>query len=132
MFGFAIYRIFIVVAVIGALGGYYYYTQNKIDALNQQVATKDFALKSATATIAQQQADIAKQAELLNKANADYQAARDQVADLQDKFNKDGRDFSTFVAGNPEKAIQHINDASKKSWRCIENTVNKEQNDGNC
>lgn len=132
MFGFSLGRIFIYIIIIAAAVGYFKYTQDKLAELNQQVAQKDFALQVSNETIKKQQADMEKQGKLLQEANDNFQAARSAVTDLQDKFNREGRDFGTFVNATPGKAEQVINNASRRSWRCIESTVNKEKHDGNC
>jgi uncharacterized protein (DUF3084 family) len=100
--------------------------------MNREIATKDFALKESEATIAKQKADLEAQAKILEETNKEMQAARIQVDQLHEKFSKQGRDFGKFVESQPEKAEDRINAASKKSWRCIENTINKGENDGNC
>ena len=132
MFGFSLGRIFIYLVIIAAAVGYFKYTQDKMAELNQAIAQKEFALKVADETIKKQTADMERQAAALTKANKDYQDARAAVLDLEDKFNKDGRDFGNFVSATPNKAQEVINNASRRSWRCIESTINKEKHDGNC
>lgn len=132
MFGLNFTTIFIILALAGAGVGYFKYTQDKMDEMNREIATKDFALKASEATIAKQKEDIEQQAKALTKANEDMKAARDAVEEIQGKFNKGGRDFGNFLEAAPTKAQEHINAASKKSWRCIEETVNKEHHNGDC
>jgi chromosome segregation ATPase len=132
MFGLNFTTIFIILALAGAGVGYFKYTQDEMARLNQQIATKDFALKESEATIAKQKEDMAKQAIALDAANKAYNDARNDVADMTEKFNKAGRDFGNWLEAAPTKAQEHINAASKKSWRCIEDVVNKEQHNGNC
>lgn len=132
MFGLSLGKIFLVLALIGAGVGYFKYTQDEMARLNQEIATKEFALKQSQETIKKQQEDMAKQAVALEKANKDMNEARDAVADMTEKFNKAGRDFGNWLEAAPTKAQEHINSASKKSWRCIEETVNKEKHNGGC
>lgn len=42
------WKIIALVLAIGAAVGYFKYTQDKMAELNQQIATKEFALKAAT------------------------------------------------------------------------------------
>lgn len=132
MFGLSFGKIFLVLALVGAGVGYFKYTQDELARLNQEIATKEFALKQSQETIKKQQEDMAKQAVALEAANKEMNAARDAVADMTEKFNKAGRDFGNWLEAAPTKAQEHINSASKKSWRCIEETVNKEKHNGSC
>ena len=132
MFGLNFTTIFIIIALAAAGVGYFKYTQDKIDEMNREIATKDFALKASEATIAKQKADLEAQAKILEETNKQMQEARLQVDKLHDKFSKQGRNFGKFVESQPDKAEDKINAASKKSWRCIEDTVNKGENDGSC
>ena len=132
MFGLNFTTIFIIIALGAAGVGYFKYTQDKMDEMNREIATKDFALKESEATIAKQKADLEAQAKILEETNKQMQEARLQVDKLHDKFSKQGRSFGKFVESQPDKAEDKINSASKKSWRCIEDTVNKGENDGSC
>lgn len=132
MFGLNFTTIFIILALIGAGVGYFKYTQDEMARLNQEIATKDFALKESQATIKKQQEDMAKQAIALDAANKAYNDARNDVTEMTEKFNKAGRDFGLWLESAPAVAEKHVNDASKKSWRCIEDVVNKEVHNGAC
>jgi uncharacterized protein HemX len=132
MFGINFTGIIMMVVMMAGGLGYMYYTQEQTAKLNQELATNAFALKESQATIAKQKADLEEAAKVLEQTNKDMQAARNEVETLHEKFSKQGRDFGKFVETQPDKAEDRINAASKKSWRCIENTVNKGENDGNC
>jgi peptidoglycan hydrolase CwlO-like protein len=125
MFGFSIYKILAVLLIVGAVVGYFKYTQNELARLNQEVATKDFALKTTTATLEKTQADLKEQQAVAQKAYDDYQAARNEVDDIQAKFTKNNRDLGAFAASKPTELQKRMNDATAKSFRCIEETVNK-------
>ena len=125
MFGFSIYKILAVLLLIGSVVGYFKYTQDELARLNQEVATKDFALKTTTATLEKTQADLKEQQAISQKANEDYQAARNEVDDIQQKFTKNNRDLGAFAAAKPTEVKKRMNDATAKSFRCIEDTVNK-------
>jgi len=125
MFGFSIYKILAVLLIIGAVVGYFKYTQDELARLNQEVATKDFALKTTTATLEKTQADLKEQQAVAQKAYDDYQAARNEADDIQAKFTKNNRDLGAFAASKPLELQKRMNDATSKSFRCIEETVNK-------
>lgn len=132
MFGSSMYKIIAIVLVVLAAVGYFKYTQDKMAELNQQIATKEFALKAATETIAKQQEDFKKQQEVLATTNAAYDQARAAVNDLEDKFRKDGRDLDKFATAKPGEVQTRANAATKKVFRCIEDQINKGKQDENC
>ena len=132
MFGGGMWKIIALVLAISAGVGYFKYTQDKLAELNQEIATKDFALKADEATIAQQQEDLKKQAEVLAQTNKDFQDARNAVSDLEDKFRKDGRDLDKFATVKPSEVQTRANAATKKVFRCIEEQVNQGKQDEGC
>jgi len=125
MFGFSLWKIGIVLALGLAIVGYFKYTQDELARLNQEVATKDFALKTTTETLKKTQEDLQAQQAIATKAFSDYQAARQEVNDIQEKFTKNGRDLGAFAQSKPKELQKRMNDATAKSFRCIEDTVNK-------
>ena len=132
MFGGGMWKIVALVLAIAAAVGYFKYTQDKLAELNQQIATKEFALKAATETIAQQQEAMKKQQEVLATTNAAYEEARSAVTDLEDKFRKDGRDLDKFASAKPKEVQTRANAATKKVMRCIEAQINKGKPDEGC
>ena len=126
------YKIIAIILVVLAAVGYFKYTQDKIAELNQTVATKEFALQTATATIAQQQEDLKRQGEILQKTSKDFEDARAAVNELEDKFRKDGRDLDKFATAKPGEVQTRANAATKKVFRCIENQINKGKQDESC
>ena len=64
MFGISIWKIVIALAIAGAIVGYFKYTQNELARLNQEVATKDFALKTTTKSLKKTQEDLKAQIQL--------------------------------------------------------------------
>jgi hypothetical protein len=125
MFGFSIYKIMAVILIIGAVVGYFKYTQDELARLNQEVASKDFALKTTTETLKKTQEDLKEQQAISQKTFDDYQAARNEVQDIQEKFTKNNRDLGAFAQSKPTELQKRMNDATAKSFRCIEDTVNK-------
>ena len=126
------YKIIAIVLVVLAAVGYFKYTQDKMAELNQQVATKDFALKTANETIMKQQEDLKLQQEVLQQTSKNFEEARAAVSDLEDKFRKDGRDLDKFATAKPDEVQTRANAATKKVFRCIEQQVNKGKQDESC
>lgn len=132
MFGGGMWKIIALVLAIAAAVGYFKYTQDKLAELNQQIATKDFALQTSNATIAQQQEDLKRQGEILQQTSKDFEEARAAVGELEDKFRKNGRDLDKFATAKPDEVQTRANAATKKVFRCIEQQVNKGKQDESC
>ena len=126
------YKIIAIVLAVMAAVGYFKYTQDKMAELNQQIATKEFALQTANATILKQQEDLKLQQEVLQQTSKDFEEARAAVNDLEDKFRKDGRDLDKFATAKPDEVQTRANAATKKVFRCIEQQVNKGKQDESC
>ena len=126
------YKIIAIVLAVMAAVGYFKYTQDKMAELNQQIATKEFALQTANATILKQQEDLKLQQEVLQQTSKDFEEARAAVSDLEDKFRKDGRDLDKFATAKPDEVQTRANAATKKVFRCIEQQVNKGKQDESC
>ena len=126
------WKIIALVLAVGAAVGYFKYTQDKMAELNQQIATKDFALQTSNATIKQQQEDLKRQQEVLNQTSKEFEEARAAVNELEEKFRKDGRDLDKFATAKPSEVQTRANAATKKVFRCIEQQVNKGKQDENC
>ena len=123
MFGIDISKIVIALIVAALIGGYYYYTQGQLAELNQAVAQKDFALKTAQATIEKQAEDMKKQQEVLKKTYEDMQAARDKVSELEGKFAKFNLDQQADT--KPLELEKKINKATDRVFRCVEDVINR-------
>jgi uncharacterized protein HemX len=132
MFGGSMWKIVALVLAISAAVGYFKYSQDKLAELNQQIATKDFALKADEETIAKQQEAMKKQQELLEQTTKAYNDARADVDELEDKFRKDGRDLDKFANAKPKEVQTRANAATKKVFRCIEEQINKGKQDESC
>lgn len=130
MFGISLYKIIAVVVAVGLLVGYFKYTQDKMADLNQAVAQKEFALKTAQATIEKQQEDMKVQAEIAQKTFDEYNEARKQVDDLRAKFTRNGRSLGEQAAENPKVMEDKINKATKRVFDCIEEVINKGKGNG--
>jgi len=132
MFGGSMWKIVALVLAISVAVGYFKYTQDKLAELNQQIATKDFALKADEETIVKQQEAMKKQQEVLEQTNKAYNDARADVDELEDKFRKDGRDLDKFANAKPKEVQTRANAATKKVFRCIEEQINKGKQDESC
>jgi chromosome segregation ATPase len=132
MFNGLIYKVVAVAIVLLVAVGYVKYTQDKLASLNQQVATKQFALNVANETIAKQQADIQKQQDVLKDLDQAYQSARNKVDELEAKFHKNGRDLETLAKDKPQLLQDRANRATKKVFKCLEDEINKGQSDESC
>ena len=108
MFGISLWKIFAVLALIGAAVGYFKYTQDELARLNQEVAAKDFALKTTTETLRKKQEDLKVQQEVAQKAYDDYQTARNEVNTIQEKFRKNNRDLAAFAQAKPKEVNDEL------------------------
>lgn len=129
MFGISIYKILGILIAVGLLVGYYMHTQSKLESLNQSIAKKEFALKSAAATIEKTKEDLKRQTEVAQKAFSDYEAARKEVDNLRNKFEKKGG-IEKRAQNNPSDIENRINKATKRVLNCVEDVINKEQGNG--
>jgi DNA repair exonuclease SbcCD ATPase subunit len=109
----------VVIAVM--LGGFYFYytnTQTTIATLNQNNAKLTTAVELNEQTINTLQADYAKVTVELTQVNTEFQAARDQNAELQERLSKN--DIGVLANGKPKLVERVVNNASKKAARCFE------------
>jgi uncharacterized protein HemX len=130
MFGISIYKILGILIAVGLLVGYYMHTQSQLEHLNKTIATKEFALQSAQATIKQTQEDLKRIQVISSKTNDAYQEARREVESMREKFIKDGKDLDTRANENSTEIERRVNRATKRALECIENVINKEQGNG--
>lgn len=123
--GAALWKILAVVLVIMALVGYFKYSQDKIAQLNQEIAIKQVEVETAKETIRFQQQAIEQQQKIIANTSAAFEQARGLVRNLEDKFNRNGRDFAEVVRSKPTMVEKRANDATKKTFRCIEDIINR-------
>ena len=79
----------VIMGVVGGIGYWYYQdTQNRLAILHENNAKLEQAAATQTAAIEAMEEDIAAATEVQKKAAEEFKVAREQVANLQDKFNK--------------------------------------------
>ena len=99
---------------------YWYYSnsQKTIAALNKSNATLELSVGLNEQTIKIMQEDFAKVSTELKTVNTEFQDARNQNAELQDRLSK--HDLGVLAAGKPKLVERVINNASEKAARCFE------------
>lgn len=123
MFGINLWKIVAFVVVILLCLGYFKYTQDKMAALNQEIAQKEFALKTAQATIEQQIADTKKLAAVQQRTFDEMQSARARASQLEAMFSR--QDLNRLGTAKPGLIERQANTATDRLLRCIEDVINK-------
>ena len=117
---------FVIMSVVGGIGYWYYQdTQEKMAILNANNAKLEQATATQTAAIEKLETDIAAQAEVQRKTEEQFKVAREQVTNLQDKFNKTSellgkRDIGTLGQAKPGPIARIITTGTKNMNRCFE------------
>ena len=116
----------VIMGVVGGIGYWYYQdTQNKLAILHENNAKLEQAAATQTAAIEAMEEDIAAAAKVQKKTAEEFKVAREQVANLQDKFNKTSallgkRDIGTLALAKPRAISRVITGGAKKINRCFE------------
>jgi len=116
----------VIMGVVGGIGYLYYQdTQERMAILNANNAKLEQATATQTAAIEAMEEDIAAAAEVQKKAAEEFKVAREQVANLQDKFNKTSallgkRDIGTLGLAKPKAISRILTNGTKKMNRCYE------------
>jgi cell division protein FtsB len=117
---------FVIMGVVGGIGYWYYQdTQNKLAILHENNAKLEQAAATQTAAIKAMEEDIAAATEVQKKTEEEFKVAREQVANLQDKFNKTSallgkRDIGTLGVTKPKIISRIITKGAKNINRCFE------------
>jgi hypothetical protein len=117
---------FVIMGVVGGIGYWYYQdTQEKLAILNANNAKLEQATATQTAAIEKLESDIAAQAEVQKKTEEQFKVAREQVTNLQDKFNKTSellgkRDIGTLGIAKPKPIARILTTGTKNMNRCFE------------
>ena len=116
----------VIMGVVGGIGYLYYQdTQERMAILNANNAKLEQATATQTAAIEAMEEDIAAATEVQKKAAEEFKVAREQVANLQDKFNKTSallgkRDMGTLGLAKPKAISRILTSGTKKMNRCYE------------
>ena len=118
-------RIYIMIVIIGMLGGaayaakyYYDTTQATIATLRENNAKLETANQINQETIAQQQADAIKMAELNSQLTSDLQKAEQYGDELRSTLNK--HNLTHLANKKPGLIEQRMQDATDKLWDDLE------------
>ena len=116
----------VIMGVVGGIGYLYYQdTQERMAILNANNAKLEQATATQTAAIEAMEEDIAAAAEVQKTTAKEFEVARQQVANLQDKFNKTSallgkRDIGTLGVAKPKAISRIITKGAKNINRCFE------------
>jgi len=118
-------RIYIMIVIIGMLGGaayaakyYYDTTQATIATLRENNAKLETANQINQETIAQQQADAIKMAELNSQLTSDLQKAEQYGDELRSTLNK--HNLTHLANKKPGLIEQRMQNATNKLWDDLE------------
>ena len=118
-------RIYIMIVIIGMLGGaayaakyYYDTTQATIATLRENNAKLETANQINQETIAQQQADAIKMAELNSQLTSDLQKAEQYGDELRSTLNK--HNLTHLANKKPGLIEQRMQNATDKLWDDLE------------
>ena len=116
----------VIMGVLGGLGYWYYQdTQERMAILNENNAKLEQAAATQTAAIEKLEEDVAAAAEVQKETEEKFKVAREQVSNLQNKFNKTSallgkRDIGTLGLAKPSSIARILTSGTKKMNRCYE------------
>jgi hypothetical protein len=116
-------RLFFIGLIVTALagGGFYVLKLQKDNAILKANAIKmESAIADQKTLIENQQKDFKEILEANKKFNDLVNALKKDIDDLDNRFNKDGRDFGKLAIEKTDSLQRIINSASDKVLRCVE------------
>jgi len=116
-------RLFFIGLIVTALagGGFYVLKLQKDNAILKANAIKmESAIADQKTLIENQQKDFKEILEANKKFNELVNALKKDIDDLDNRFNKDGRDFGKLAIEKTDSLQRIINSASDKVLRCVE------------
>jgi len=116
-------RLFFIGLIVTALagGGFYVMKLQKDNAILKANAIKmESAIADQKTLIENQQKDFKEILEANKKFNDLVNALKKDIDDLDNRFNKDGRDFGKLAIEKTDSLQRIINSASDKVLRCVE------------
>ena len=116
-------RLFFIGLIATALagGGFYVMKLQKDNAILKANAIKmESAIADQKTLIENQQKDFKEILEANKKFNELVNALKKDIDDLDNRFNKDGRDFGKLAIEKTDSLQRIINSASDKVLRCVE------------
>ena len=116
-------RLFFIGLIVTALaaGGFYVMKLQKDNAILKANAIKmESAIADQKTLIENQQKDFKEILEANKKFNELVNALKKDIDDLDNRFNKDGRDFGKLAIEKTDSLQRIINSASDKVLRCVE------------
>jgi chromosome segregation ATPase len=117
------YRIMIYLAIAAACSGYFYYTQNKIDSLNQQVATFKVANEQNRKAIEAFKENAEKQQKQLGELSNKLQEAESYADQLQNTLRK--HNLTVLAIKKPGLIEKRMNDGTKKLFQDFRDITSK-------
>ena len=120
---FGTMKMVMVVIMIGGLAGAGMYVM-KLRSDNAILKANQIKLEEAVSSqkelIAKQQEDFKEILEANKKFNELVSALKKDIDDLDNRFNKDGRDFGKLAIEKTDSIQRIVNGASDKALRCVE------------
>lgn len=123
---FKVYIIMFAAFAAFASVAYWYYqdSQAALQRYAENQSRLQVALEQQTLTTEQLQQDISVMNEIVTDLNEDFAASREQVKELENKFNEsangDERDFGELAAKKPVLVQKIVNTATQEAFECFE------------
>jgi uncharacterized coiled-coil protein SlyX len=111
-------RIYIILAAIAIIGGYFAYSQMRIESLNQTIAQQAQTLQTQTATIEKLQQDLKTQTQELVSLSKRMSDAEERAKKATLMLRK--HDLEKLMKAKPSLVERQLNEATQRVFRQIE------------